>query len=91
MVPRLRGAAVSLLCLLSFGPLGVHAAYTCTALGTECADRDYTSGSFSTEAAARTACDNDPDCVAYDFSPSQSLGFLCSCLLYTSPSPRDRG
>ena len=74
------GAAVRpLICLLFFfGPHLVSAAYTCTSVGTECLNRDYSSGSYATEAAVRNACDADASCKAYDWSETGGLGFKCS-------------
>ena len=73
------GAAVRPLIglLFFFGPHAVSAAYTCTALGTECANRDYSSGSYGSEAAVEAECDADVSCIAYDWS-TNGLGFKCS-------------
>ena len=78
MTPRQTGAAVRLLCLLSSGPHLVSAAYTCTAVGTECQNRDYSSGSYATESAVEAACDADASCKAYDWSATGGLGFKCT-------------
>ena len=76
---RLLGAAIPFVCLFSVGPGVANAAHTCTSLGFECLDRIYTRASYyGTEAAAEAACEADSNCVAYDFSSAQSLGFKCS-------------
>ena len=53
------------------------AVYDCSASGSECQDRIYT-WSYSTKWAAEDACNFDPACAAYDWSDTQSLGFMCS-------------
>ena len=52
--------------------------YNCSASGSECQNRIYWVGSYSTKWYAEDACNNDPTCVAYDWSETQSLGFMCS-------------
>ena len=63
MVPRPVGAALRLICLLAYHPRLVSATYSCSAIGIECQNRIYT-GSYSTEAAAKAACDADVNCAA---------------------------
>ena len=70
---RRRDAALLLFALLG----GTDASYLCSSLGFECQNRIYT-GSYTTEAATKAACDADPACVAYDFALAQTLGFKCS-------------
>ena len=54
------------------------AAYDCSASGSECQSRMYMGGSYSTKWVAEDACNYDLACVAYDWSETQSLGFMCS-------------
>ena len=58
--------------------LAVYSFYDCSASGSECQNRIYWVGSYSTKWYAEDACNNDPTCVAYDWSDTQSLGFMCS-------------
>ena len=57
-----------------------HAAYACTSLGTECttANRIYSAGVYQNKATLEAACDANDDCIQFDWSASDNVGFQCS-------------
>ena len=50
---------------------------------------DLTNLFDTTQAACARACSAQDACVAYTFNTRNNACFPKSCLLYTSPSPRD--
>ena len=69
--------AHALLVLTALVPT-VRANYVCTSVGTECANRDYSSGSYATDAALIDACLADDACLAYDWNADGEYGFKCT-------------
>ena len=66
--------------LLLLLPAATAAAYSCTSLGTECttANRIYSAGVYTNKATLEAACDANDDCIQYDWSASDNVGFQCS-------------